>query len=611
MSTNKHIDIICLAVSILALLLTILFMNGEAFGITPIASGDEENVQFTTNDLNADWDSTGATQITLTGDGGDVKGSGAYIYDGDVHILYAGEYVLSGELTNGSVIIEADSNDKIWILLDSVSLHCDDNAAILVEEAGKVFLTLASETENTISSGAEYTEEAVSSGIDGAIYSRDDLTINGDGFLRVTAEYKHGIVGNDDLVIVSANIEITAAQDGIHANDSARFADVDITINAGDDGITVSNDDETAYIYVESGNISIPSCYEGIEAIDITIEGGVIDIRPTDDGINANGRGNNSAINITGGDITIINETGRDADGLDSNGDIYISGGNLFISVTNDGGSCAIDYGSENGGVCEISGGTVVAAGSSTMAEGFDSSSEQCFIMYNTSTASAGTTVSLKNSAGTMLVSETIPCSFSSIVISTPELQMGETCTISIGNTDETITVDNSSDSNGMGMGGGMFGRRGDKTDQFPGNRPNAGDANTEDHPPQSIPDMPNGESQPQNMPDMPDGNMQPQDIPDIPEGNRKAKNKGDLNSGGQEDFSDGTHIPDQGRGKNGMSGGKRNEDPSMQLGQNQDWMQDDMPAETSAISPDTLILVGVSILLLLAGILIAFKTKH
>lgn len=114
-------------------------------------------------------------------------------------------------------------------------------------------------------------------------YSRDDLTINGGGSLNVTTEYQPAIVCNDD---------------------------------------------ESGYVYIESGNISIPACYEGIEAVDITIAGGKIDIMPADDGINANGRGSNSVIRITGGDISIINETGRDADGLDSNGDIFISGGN-------------------------------------------------------------------------------------------------------------------------------------------------------------------------------------------------------------------------------------------------------------------------------------------
>ena len=556
MSTSKHIDVICVVVLLCTLLLTGLFINGEALGVTAVTDGDAGGGQFTANDLNADWDRAGAAQITLTGDGGSVKGGGAYIYDGDVHIAYAGKYVISGELTNGSVIVEADSGDKIWLLLDGVSLHCDSSAAILVEQADKVFLTLADGTENVISSGAEYAAEAVAGGIDGAIYSRDDLTINGGGSLRVTAGYRHGIVCNDDLVITGGTINITAAQDGIHANDSARFADMDLTINAGDDGITVSNDDETAYIYIESGNISIPSCYEGIEAIDITIAGGVIDIRPTDDGINANGRGSKSAIRITGGDITIINENGRDADGLDSNGSIYISGGNTFISVNTS--SYALDYGTENGGVCEISGGTVIAAGGSAMAEGFDSSSEQNFIMYTTPTAAAGTVVTLKNGAGDMLVSETIPCAFSSIVISTPELRLGEICTISVGGSSEEVTVDNSSSSGGFGMAG-MFGGGMRQGGDFGGMFGGRGG---------EMPQRPNG--------DFPDG-----EFPRMPD----------------DDFMRG--------------GGMRGGDRFMQGGQNQDWARDDAADETSAISPDALIMVGVSVLFLLAGLAVAFKAKH
>lgn len=94
MSTSKHIGIICLIILIFMLFLMGLFMNGEAFGITPIVDGDAGSGQFTANDLNADWDSASATRITLTGDSGNVIGDGAYVYDGNVHILYAGEYVI-------------------------------------------------------------------------------------------------------------------------------------------------------------------------------------------------------------------------------------------------------------------------------------------------------------------------------------------------------------------------------------------------------------------------------------------------------------------------------------------------------------------------------------
>ena len=595
MSTSKHIDLICVIALVITLIVTVLFMNGEALGIEAAADADAGNGQFTANDLKADWDTAGATYITLTGDGGSVKGNGAYVYDGDVHIIYAGRYVISGELTNGSVIVDADGDDKIWILLDGVSLRCEDSAAILVEQADKVFLTLAEGTENFISCGASYSEEAVFAKIDGAIYSKDDLTINGGGSLTVTAAYQHGIVGNDDLVIAGGHIGITAAQDGIHANDSARFADMDLTIRAGDDGITVSNDDETAYIYIESGNISIPSCYEGIEALDITIAGGVIDIRPTDDGINANGRGGNSVINITGGDITIINETGRDADGFDSNGSIYISGGNIFISVNGSGGSAAIDYGTENGGVGKISGGTVIAAGGSMRAEGFDASSEQCFIMYTTSTAASGTSVTLTNEAGTTLISEVIPCAFSSIVISTPELQLGETCTISIGDSSEEITVDNTSGSGGFGMGGmqgDMFGGRGGN--RFSNGRLSASNAGTEDVRPMKPSALSTADTGRGDMPQQPGEGFMGGDMPQMPDGNF-----GDWN------------IPQISDDNLVRGGNRRGGDQFMQWEQNPDWTQGGAAADSSALSSDVLILVGVSILVLLAGILIALKMKH
>ena len=589
MSASKHIDVVCVVVLLCTLLVTALFMNGEALGVAVITDGDAGDGQFTANDCRADWDTSGATEITLAGDDASVKGDGAYVYGGDIHIVYGGRYVISGTLTNGSIVVDADSNDKIWILLNGVSLHCEDNAAILVEQAEKVFLTLADGTENVVSTGAEYTADAVSRKIDGAIYSRDDLTINGGGSLRVTAAYKHGIVCNDDLVITGGDIEITAEQDGVHANDSFRFADADITVNAGDDGITVSNDDETAYIYVESGRISIPSCYEGLEAIDIAIAGGVIDIRPEDDGINANGQGRNSVIRITGGDITIINENGRDADGLDSNGSIDISGGNVFISVNTS--SCALDYGSENGGVCEISGGTVVAAGGSAMAEGFDSSSEQSFIMYTTSTTKPGIIVTLENEAGETLISEAIPCSFSSVVISTPELRLGETCTISVGDYAEEVTVDNTSSSGGFLMGG-MFGGRGGRMGQsvgewLGGDDPEAEDGRRQDAPPE----LPAGNTRLPDMPEPPGEDAERGEMPQMPDG--------DIPDGEKPQMADDSF----------MRGGRR--DQFAQRGQNKDWAQDAEGGETSVISPDTLVMVSVSVLFLMGGLVIALRVKH
>lgn len=469
MATHRHIDAVCVVITAFTLILTVLFMNGTALGIQAVSDEENSDAMFTQNDLSSDWDTSGATKITLSDEGSTVAGNGAYVNGGEVHIIYAGKYLLSGNLSDGSVIIEADGDDKIWLMFDGVTLHCEDSAALLVEQAEKVFITLKDGTENTLSSGSDFSEEAVSAGIDGTIYSRDDLTVNGEGALNITADYRHGIVCNDDLTITGGTITVTTAQDAIHANDSVRIKDADLTLNAGDDGITASNDDETSFIYIESGNISIPSCYEGLEAVQITIAGGTIDINPTDDGINANGYQGNSVINITGGEITVLNENGRDSDGIDSNKDIYISGGKLFVSVGESGGNYAFDYGSENGGICEITGGTVLACGSSLMAEGFDSSSSQGFIMQTVS-AAAGTTVTVKDVDGNELFSKTVPYSFSSVLVSTPEMKVGDTCTLIVGDTETEITIDNSSAGGGFGgFGGGkMHGGNGFGNGQMP-----------------------------------------------------------------------------------------------------------------------------------------------
>ena len=605
MSTHKNLDKICVAIVICSLVLTVLFMNGEALGITKIVDEDAEqnsdSSYFTTNDQDGTWDSTGAVRITLTGDGASISGNGAYVYDGNVVISEAGRYVFSGSLEDGSIIVDAHDSSKVWILLDGVEISCSDDACIQVDQADKVFLTLAQDSQNILKSGAEYSDTALSDGTDGAIFAHDDLTINGSGSLEVTAQYRHGVSANDDLVITGGNITITAAEDAIHANDSIRIKEAAITVTAGDDGLLTANEVENGYLYIESGSLDITAagdgihttgditvaggeinissgddgihsdssvfiqdgtilisdCYEGIEALIIDVSGGDVTVVPQDDGFNANGgssmfgtggmmgggqmregmtsgafeqgqmnggetngdqngtggmgRGGKGGrgrmgtedmsgemptppdmssedmagekpaeeetpaddgstqsaaaaeneetyISISGGTIKIINEVGRDADGFDSNGDIKISGGAIYISMLGTGSNCALDYASENGGSAEITGGTIIACGASSMAETFDSTSTQASILYNTSeTAEAGTMLTVTDADGSELLSWEVPCSFNSALISCPEMKVGSSYTIQIGDNSEVITLQEVSATAGSAQSG-MFG---------------------------------------------------------------------------------------------------------------------------------------------------------
>lgn len=445
MSTHGLIDAVCILIAILGIIVTILFMNGEKIGINTIINKDAEEYDETDNvtdsDINGGWDSSRANTIIMQGNDGTIVGSGAYFYNGDLIVGKSGDYIISGALNDGSIVIDADKKAQIKILLNGISVSCNDGPAIIVKKADKVIITLADNTTNIVSTGEEFSKEAKKEKYEGTIYSKDDLTINGNGSLSVNAPNKHGIHCKDSLVIAGGNIDLSARKDAIHSKKSISIVNSLLSITAGDDAIVSKKD-----VSLENSNINIFDCYEGIEGKTVNIYSGEINIKTRDDGINARVEGtklsNDASINIMGGTIIIENNTSSDADGLDSNGDIVISGGNIFISLSNFGTNNAIDYGSECGGICTITGGVVLACGSYAMAEGFDKLSTQPSILYGYSKAAKDeTVVTLKDENGHVILSKLVPYSFSSISLSTPELKLGYNYKLIIGNDEADITI--------------------------------------------------------------------------------------------------------------------------------------------------------------------------
>jgi len=284
-----------MAVTLAAVLLTILFMNGQALGIGLVVDADSEShsdsAYFTDNDLLADWDTSSATIISLDGDSISISGSNAYEYDGNVVISNSGTYIVSGTLDDGYLSVEANANSKVWILFQDVTISCSDNACLRVDEADKVFLTMADGTQNKLTGGSELSEEALEDGTYGVIFAHDDLTINGSGSLTIEAGYKHGIKANDDLVITGGSITIDAPSDAIHANDSFRLCNAVLDLTAGDDGILVENEEEDeGWLYMESGSVTVQAGGDAIHANgDLTIDGGSLTIDAEDDALHADG----------------------------------------------------------------------------------------------------------------------------------------------------------------------------------------------------------------------------------------------------------------------------------------------------------------------------------
>ena len=541
MSTGKHFSALCALVLALALAVTVLFMNGEKLGIRVIRDEDSETNEdsgyFTSNDQNTAW--TAATAITLSGDTATVSGSGAYANGGSVTIASAGYYDVTGTLTDGSLIVDAGKNAKVFLRLNGVTITCSDDAAIRVNQADKVFLTLAEGTENTVTSGETYSEAALADKTDGAIFAHDDLTINGSGALTVTAAYKHGIAASDSLRIIGGKITVTAPADTIHVNDSLHITGAAITLSAGDDAI--HSDTSVAIL---GGSITVNTCCEGIEAPEILVEDGAVTVTSTDDGINACGTetsdGSLPGVTINGGTVTLLNPSGRDADGIDSNGNIDINGGLVYISLVGDGGNCALDYGSENGGACRINGGTVVACGGSTMLEAMSENSAQPSLLYAGTTQAAGTEITLQNAGGETLLTYAAPNSFSAVLVSCPEMATGSTYTLTLGDTVQEIPLTqvattygvsgNMAGDRGGNMGGGMgdMGGRGGMNGGPGGSTPTSATANsaTDDTAlpggSGTPPTKPDGDSDPRPSGEAhtrPDGEDGTTDRPTLPDG--------------------------------------------------------------------------------------------
>lgn len=330
---------------------------------------------FTDRDQDASYDESIATKISLGGSTAKTSGDGASVSGSTVTITAAGTYVLSGSSENVQIVVKAGDQDKVQIVLDGVTMTGTD-AAIVVENADKTFITLAEGSKNSISDSANHTN----TDYDAAIYSKDDLTFNGSGSLTIEGKYGNAVESNDDLRITGGTYTIKGYKNGLSANDAINIKEASLDITATEDAIHSDNDEDTSLgnLYIQSGTITInagddglhasnaavidggtitvKSSVEALEGTNVTINGGTLDLYATDDEINAasTATGAEIFIKITGGDIKV--EVGQgDTDALDSNGDIIMTGGNLAITST----VSAFDF----DGKASYTGGTITVNG--------------------------------------------------------------------------------------------------------------------------------------------------------------------------------------------------------------------------------------------------------
>lgn len=314
-----------------------------------------------------------------------------------------------------------------------------------------------------------------------------------------------GLKAGKAMMISGGSITIDAQDDALHTDGDMTISGGECILSTGDDGAHAA-----LSLTVLDGKITVLTSYEGLEANQITLAGGELDITASDDGINANGGsdgfsgrrndtnsqsgdktppdnsnmqnppdGNAPSGNpptmpgqdaadstttddttdkqpvllITGGKITV----NADGDGLDSNSNLRVEGGDITVNGPANGGNGAIDIGTENGGAGVIAGGTLIALGTSSMTENFGSTSTQCAFLVTMNSFGAGETITITDSQGTVLYTGVTVKSANSVVFSSPDLTVGETYTVTIGSISATVTQSSTVVGNSNGFGG--FGR--------------------------------------------------------------------------------------------------------------------------------------------------------
>lgn len=537
-----------------------------------------------------------ATFITLSGSSISVSGSGAKADGTTVTITQKGDYVISGSLDDGQLTVDS-GEEAVHLFLDGVTINNDNGPAIYVKSAKNVYISLEEGSVNSLSDGAEYELEEGEDEPDAVIFSKADLIINGSGTLKIDADHACGIRSKDDLVIRSGNYEIESVDDALKGKDLLAVYDGDISISCGGKGLVSTNSEEEGkgIVYVEGGNykihsgddamhsntnimilggefdiesqddgihadnvclvynssVDISKSYEGIEGSIVDLAASSISITADDDGVNAagdtgeadtsqadKGRGGfmdtnaDNIIYIDGGSL-YVNAKG---DGIDSNGYIYIYGGDTVVDGPENDGNGFLDYGID----CVMSGGTLIAAGSSGMLQSIGEDSDVYAVVVGTGSQKAGTEVSVSDADGNEVVSYTPSKSYSAVLFAGFGFKKDSEYSASVGGSEVgSVKISAAGNTIGEVQGFGGFGGHGG-----PGGGRGGFDGAPEDFDPSQIPDdfepsqipegYKNGDGRDMTPPEGFDGKQFPEDFDPskMPEDFRNGYGRQDNESG-------------------------------------------------------------------------------
>lgn len=454
--------------------------------LNPVDGGDDSSAELHEVDTDYSWNPSEVVTIVLKGSSITASSSKVSVSGTKATITSAGTYSISGNLSDGQIIVNDEAKGLVRLLLNGVDISSSNSAPIYVKKAGKVIIGLLDNTQNYLTDGLTYVYDVVADQEpNAAVFSKSDLSIFGNGTLSVKAQFADGIVSKDGLIIKSGNLNVTAADDAIRGKDYLVIRDGNLALTAKADGLKSSNDEDATLGYViidkgklsisagddgihaeskltiNGGDINITKSYEGIESKIISVNDGVIHIVASDDGLNAaggTGTGGGAPGTAAGNYFFYMNGgyIWMDAagDGVDVNGTAEMKSGTIIVNGPTANNNAAIDY---DGGF-KIMGGSLIAVGSSGMAQIPGTSSTQYSVLLTLSTAqNAGTLVHLRSTDGKELMTFKPTKRFQSLAFSSADLKKDVSYEVYVGGAATGTVTDglyqNSSYSSGTKLG--------------------------------------------------------------------------------------------------------------------------------------------------------------
>ncbi len=329
--------------------------NGDAV----ISTGIDPAELFSDRDYETTYDPDQSGSITLSGSFAQSSTDAAKVSGSTVEITEEGTYVLSGTLEDGQIVINAENTDKIQLVLSGVNINSSTSAAIYVLQADKVFITTAKGTENVLTNGGSFVA-IDDNNIDAVVYSKDDLTFNGEGSLFIESPAGHGVVSKDDLAVTSGTYTVSSASQALNGKESVRIAGGTFNLTAGKDGIHAEDKDDLTlgFGYISGGTFTISAEGDGIAVSNsLLLTGGDFNITAGGSengdkassgnyggfpggGFGGHGGGGGRPGGMGSGDKNQIPSTGEESTsmkGIKAAGDLTIQGGTFQINSADDG----------------------------------------------------------------------------------------------------------------------------------------------------------------------------------------------------------------------------------------------------------------------------------